>query len=102
VFVVLAPDPTRPREEYERARNNILATYCNVLSVEGWQNTESDTQLVSFHKSSRALLGRMSLFVYRGRFLSVDPSNTLHRIVQAIRDTAIVLALYFPALFALH
>jgi hypothetical protein len=34
VFVVLAPDPTRPREEYERARNNILATYCNVLSVE--------------------------------------------------------------------
>ena len=34
VFLVLAPDPARPREEYELARKNILAAYCNVLSVE--------------------------------------------------------------------
>jgi len=34
VFLVLTPDPKRPREEYELARNNILAAYCNVLSVE--------------------------------------------------------------------
>jgi hypothetical protein len=34
LFLVLAPDPSRPQEEYQRARSNILAAYCKVLTVE--------------------------------------------------------------------
>jgi hypothetical protein len=33
VFLVLAPDPTRPREEYERARNNILAATTSRMNI---------------------------------------------------------------------